>query len=72
MIKFGAVNKDLKAPITGTQIPFTLKFSSIQNGLNLATAIKVGYTMDASDNKGNQLGINLNTLSIKLTGYNNF
>jgi hypothetical protein len=72
MIKFGGVNKDLKAPITGTQIPFTLKFSSIESGLNLTTAIKVGSTMDASDNKGNQLGINLNTVSIKLTGYNNF
>ena len=71
-IKFGAINKDLKAPITGTQIPFTLKFSSIGDGVALTTAIKVGSTMDASDNKGNQLGINLNTLSIKLTGYNNF
>jgi hypothetical protein len=28
--------------------------------------------MDASDAKGNQLGINLNTSQIKLTGYNNF
>ena len=71
-IKFGAVNKDLKAPITGTQIPFTLKFSSIGDGVNLTTAIKVGSTMDASDDKGNQLGIDLNTMSIKLTGYNNF
>ena len=72
IIKFGAVNKDLKAPVTGTQVPFTLKFSAVENGLNLTTAIKVGSTMDASDNKGNQLGINLNTISIKLTGYNNF
>ena len=71
-IKFGAVNRDLKAPITGAQTPFTLKFSSIGDGVNLTTAIKVGSTMDASDNKGNQLGINLNTISIKLTGYNNF
>jgi len=71
-IKFGAVNKDLKSPITGTQVPFTLKFSSIGNALDLTTLIRVGYTMDASDNKGNQLGINLNTTQIKLTGYNNF
>ena len=71
-IKFGAVNKDLKAPITGLQIPFTLKFSSIGNALDLTTLIKVGSTMDASDDKGNQLGINLNTAQIKLTGYNNF
>ena len=28
--------------------------------------------MDASDDKGNQLGITLNSTQIKLTGYNNF
>jgi hypothetical protein len=28
--------------------------------------------MDASDNKGNQLGVVLNMTNIKLTGYNNF
>jgi hypothetical protein len=28
--------------------------------------------MDASDINGNQLGINLNSTQIKLTGYNNF
>jgi len=28
--------------------------------------------MDAADIKGNQLGINLNSTQIKLTGYNNF
>jgi len=28
--------------------------------------------MDASDDKGNQLGVNLNTTIIKLNGYNNF
>jgi Cohesin domain len=71
-IKFGSINKGLKEPITGTQVPFILKFSSIGNALDLATQIKVGATMDASDNKGNQLGINLNTTTIKLTGYNNF
>lgn len=71
-IKFGAINKDLKAPITGAQVPFTLKFSAIGNGLDIATQIKVGNIMDASDNKGNQLGIKLNTNTIKLTGYNNF
>ena len=71
-IKFGAINKGLKEPVTGTLVPFTLKFSSIGNALDLTTQIKVGSTMDASDNKGNQLGINLNTTTIKLTGYNNF
>lgn len=72
VIKFGAINKDLKEPITGNVIPFKLKFSSIESGLDLATQIKVSSVMDAADNKGNQLGINLNTTSIKLTGYNYF
>lgn len=71
-IKFGAINKDLKSTISGEVIPFKLKFSTLVNGLDIATSIKVTSNMDASDNKGNQIGINLNTNSIKLTGYNNF
>ena len=70
-IKFGAIDKG-KSPITGAIVPFTLKFSSIANGQDLATFIKVGNTMDASDAKGNQIGIKLNTNIIKLIGYNNF
>ena len=69
-IKFGAIDKG-KSPITGAYVPFTLKFTS-DNGLDLATLIKVGSTMDAADSKGNQLGIKLNTNTIKLIGYNNF
>ena len=71
-IKFGAINKDLKTTISGEVIPFKLKFSTLVDGLDIATSIKVTSTMDASDDKGNQIGINLNTNSIKLTGYNNF
>jgi hypothetical protein len=71
-IKFGAINQDLKNPITGALIPFKLKFSSIGSGLDLATQIKVVSNMDASDDNGNQLNINLNSTTIKLTGYNNF
>lgn len=71
-IKFGGIDKDVKSPIVGTAIPFKLKFSSVENGLDLNTRIKITYNLDASDNKGNQLGINLNSNSIKLTGYNNF
>jgi hypothetical protein len=70
-IKFVAVDKDLKNPMRGTA-PFTLKFSSIGNGLDLGTKIQVTQNMDASDDKGNQLGINLNSQTIKLTGYNKF
>jgi hypothetical protein len=49
-----------------------LKFSTIGNGVDILTSIKVTKTMDASDDKGNQLGITLNSTQIKLTGYNNF
>lgn len=71
-IKFGAVDRELKAAVAGELVPFKLKFSSLANGLDLATQVRVSKIMDASDDKGNQLGITLNTTSIKLTGYNNF
>lgn len=71
-IKFGAVDRELKAAVAGELVPFKLKFSSLVNGLDIATQVRVSKIMDASDDKGNQLGITLNTTSIKLTGYNNF
>lgn len=71
-LKFGAIDKDLKMPVIGTSIPFILKFSSIGSGVNLNTKIKITSNIDASDDKGSQLGINLNTATIKLTGYNNY
>ena len=70
-IKFVAIDKDLKNPLTGT-VPFSLKFSSIGSGVDISTKVQVTQNMDASDNKGVQLGINLNTSTIKLTGYNKF
>ena len=71
-VKFGAIDNQNKTPLTGSSSPFKLKFSTIGNGVDLLTSIKVSPSMDASDNIGNQLGINLNTTQIKLTGYNNF
>lgn len=71
-IRFGGVDKDVKSPILGTSAPFKLKFSSTENGLDLNTRIRVTSNLDASDDRGNQLGVNLNTTTIKLTGYNNF
>ena len=70
-VKFGAVDKDVKTPYIGGT-PFKLVFSTLQNGLDINSYIKVTSNMDASDMSGNQVGINLNTTSIKLTGYNNF
>jgi hypothetical protein len=72
-IKFGAVDRELKTPYTGKDItPFKLVFSTLQSGLDINSAIKITSNLDASDNKGNQVGVNLNTTTIKLTGYNNF
>jgi hypothetical protein len=71
-IKFGAIDQGEKSPINGNSIPFKLKFSTIGNGVDILTSVKVSPTMDASAVKGSQLGINLNTTQIKLTGYNNF
>lgn len=71
-IRFGSIDKNLDSPLTLAGSPFILKFSSVGNGVDITSQIKVTSNMDASDNKGNQLGINLNTTSIKLTGYNNF
>jgi hypothetical protein len=71
-VKFGALDKNNSEAITGVKIPFKLKFSTIGDGVNIVTSVKVSPLMDAADQKGNQLGINLNSTQIKLTGYNNF
>ena len=71
-IKFGAIDKGLANPVEGEFTPFKLRFTALQNGLDINTFIKVSPIMDAADSKGVQLPINLNTDKIKLTGYNNF
>ena len=72
VVKFGALDQNKQEPITGVSTRFNLKFTTIGEGVNVITSIKVSPTMDASDANGNQLGVNLNTTQIKLTGYNNF
>jgi hypothetical protein len=72
-IKFGAVDREMKTPYAGKDLtPFKLVFSTLQSGLDINSAIKITSNLDASDNKGNQVGVKLNTTTIKLTGYNNF
>lgn len=71
-VRFGSLDKELKTPISGELTPFKLRFSSVGNPLDINTYIKVTPNMDASSKTGYQLGINLSTDSIKLTGYNNF
>lgn len=72
IVKFGALDQNNTNPIKGNNTPFKLKFSTIGNGVDVLTSLKVSPTMDAADSKGNQLGVILNMTNIKLTGYNNF
>ena len=71
-VKFGAIDRESKTPINGSVVPFRLRFSTIGNGVDILTSVKISPTMDASSANGTQLGINLNTTQIKLTGYKNF
>jgi hypothetical protein len=71
-VKFGAIDQNNKISIKGNLTPFKLKFSTIGSGVDILTSVKVSPTMDASSSNGTQLGINLNTTQIKLTGYKNF
>jgi hypothetical protein len=71
-VKFGGIDKTLKEPIKGDIVPFTIKFKAISAGANINTYVGVTDNMDASDNKGNQIGISLNTALIRLIGINNF
>jgi hypothetical protein len=71
-VKFGALDKNNSEAITGVKVPFKLKFTTIGQGVDIVTSVRVSQLMDASDSKGNQLGISLNSTQIKLTGYNNF
>ena len=71
-VVFGALDKELKNPITGELTPFKLKFETIGNGADINSVIRVSPNMDAASKTGYQLGINLNLEVIKLTGINNF
>lgn len=72
VVRFGGIDKTLKEPITGKGAPYTLKFKTLVPGVDINTHLSVTDNMDASDNKGNQLGINLTTSNIRLIGINNF
>ena len=71
-VKFGAIDQKLKTPIKGAAVPFKLKFSTLVSGLDINSFIRITSATDAASTSGSQLGINLNTETIKLTGYNNF
>ena len=67
-VRFGALDKELKNPVTGELTPFKLKFETIGNGADINSVIRVSPNMDAASKTGYQLGINLNLEVIKLTG----
>lgn len=71
-LRFGGIDKTLKSPITGKVTPFKVNFKTLQPGVDINTVIRVSPVMDASDNTGNQLGINLNTNILKIIGSSNF
>jgi hypothetical protein len=71
-VKFGSIDKEAKNAVTGELTPFKLRFSTVINPLDINSTIRVSPVMDAASKTGYQLGINLSTDTIKLTGYNNF
>jgi len=72
VIRFGGIDKTLKEPLTGKGAPYVLRFKTLVPGVDINTYLNVTDNMDASDNKGNQVGINLTTSNIRLIGKNNF
>ena len=71
-LKFGSLDRELKQSINGNLIPFKVKFSTLVPGAEINSAIRVSPVMDASSKTGYQLGINLNSDLIRLTGIKNF
>lgn len=71
-LRFGGIDKTLKSPISGSATPYVIRFKALKSGAAINTLVAITDNMDASDNKGNQLGINLNTSTIRLIGINNF
>ena len=72
-VRFGAVDRDLTKPLTGANLtPFKLRFVAVKAGVDLNTSVVLTQVMDAADNKGQQVGINLSSTVIRLIGISNF
>ena len=56
----------------GDFTPFSLKFVTINNPLDIVTQLRLSSNMDASSKSGHQIGITLNSNTIRLIGYNNY
>ena len=70
-LKFGGIDKTLSSPLSNST-PYIVRLKAINGGTNISTLVTVTDNMDASDNKGNQLGVNLNSSVIRILGINNF
>jgi hypothetical protein len=72
VLRFGAIDRDMKNPISGKVTPFKIQFISLENGADINSSVTISPIYDGADSKGNQVAINLNTTVVKLIGANNF
>lgn len=72
VIRFGGVDKDFKSPIKGNVVPFKIKFSSIQPGINLNTQLTLTSNIDAADQNGRKLNMAVNSNVVNMIGANYF
>ena len=71
-VRFGAVDRAREFAMGGDFVPFSLKFVTINNPLDIVTQLHLSSNMDASSKSGHQIGITLNSNTIRLIGYNNY
>ena len=71
-VRFGAVDRAREFAMGGDFTPFSLKFVTIDNPLDIVTQLRLSSNMDASSKSGHQIGITLNSNTIRLIGYNNY
>jgi len=71
-VRFGAIDRSREFALSGDFTPFILKFVTVNNPLDIVTQLHLTTNMDASSKSGHQIGITLNSNTIRLIGYNNY
>jgi len=71
-VRFGAIDRSREFALSGDFTPFILKFVTVNNPLDIVTQLHLTSNMDASSKSGHQIGITLNSNTIRLIGYNNY
>ena len=71
-VRFGAIDRSREFALSGDFTPFSLKFVTVNNPLDIVTQLYLTSNMDASSKSGHQIGITLNSNTIRLIGYNNY